>query len=137
MGCSQCLYITDSWYKCIVDFVHKLNKRHLPKNKRNGEEISRTKRLEISEDIAPIPKQRNNDSFIMAVFLTAKIPKIDLHILNIMRMHVKAATVSDIATSDGKFISYNAWNLIGSNNLREDLDWPRQLPEFTRSQIIL
>ena len=35
--------ITDSWYKGIVDFVHKSKKRHLPKNKRNREEISRTK----------------------------------------------------------------------------------------------
>ena len=102
------VYITDSWYKGIVDFVHKSNKFCLPKNKRDGEETSRTKRLKIIEDIAPIPKQRNNDFFIMAAFLAAKIPKKDLHILNIMRMHVKAATVSDIATSDGKSISYNA-----------------------------
>lgn len=28
-------------------------------------------------------------------------------------------------------------NSIESNNLREDLDWPRQPPEFTQTQIIL
>ena len=69
------VYITDSWYKSIVDFVHKSNKRCLPKNKRYEEETIRTKRLEIIENISPILKQRNNDSFIIAAFLSAKIPK--------------------------------------------------------------
>ena len=49
-------------------------------------------------------------------------------------MYLKAVTVSHIATSDCKSISYNAWNLIGSNSLRDDLDWPRQPPIFNAKQ---
>ena len=70
----------------------------------------------------------------MEAFIDAKIPTNKLYILNIIRMFLKAVTVSDIATSDGKSISYNAWNLIENNKLREDFDWPRQPPEFTQNQ---
>ena len=93
-------YITDSWYKGIIDFVHKSNKCYLPKNKGRGVKINRINRLEIREDIAPINKQRQNDSFIMEAFIEAKISTNNLFILNIIRMFLKAVTVSDIATSD-------------------------------------
>ena len=104
------------------------------KNKGRCVKINRINRLEICEDIAPINKQRQNDSFIMEAFIEAKISTNNLFILNIIRMFLKAVTVSDIATSDGKSISYNAWNLIESNKLREDLDWPRHPPVFTQAQ---
>ena len=61
----------------------------------------------------------------------------DLNILNIMRMSIKAISLSDICTTDGKFFTYNAWNLIGSNGLREDYDWPRNPGKFTDAQISL
>lgn len=70
----------------------------------------------------------------MEAFIETKILTDDLNILNIIRIYLKAATVSDIATSSGKFISCDAWNSIGSNNLREDLDLPRQPPEFTQNK---
>lgn len=84
--------------------------------------FTRLNRLEICEDITPIHKQRKSDSFIMEAFTEAKITTNDLYILNIIRIYLKAVTVPDIETSDGKIISYNAWNSIESNNLREDLD---------------
>ena len=89
--------------------------------------------MEICEDITSLHKQRTGDSFIIEAFIDAKIPTNKLYILNIIRMFLKAVTVSDIATSDGKSIFYNAWNLIESNKLREDFDWPRQPTEFTQN----
>ena len=51
-------YITDSWYKGTVDFVHKSNKRYLPKNKCRGEKMNKTNLLEICEGIVPIHKKK-------------------------------------------------------------------------------
>ena len=81
-----------------------------------------------------IPTLRENDSFIMTAFINANIPSKKLEILNIMRLHLKAFTVSDIATSDGKNISYNSWNFININGLRDGMDWPRSPPIFTTQQ---
>ena len=66
-------YLTKSWYKGLVEFIHKSNKRRLPKKKRAGETISPIKRLDISEDLPMIPTLRENDSFIMTAFINANI----------------------------------------------------------------
>ena len=82
-----------------------------------------------------IPLFRQNDQFIMEGFLSKNFE--DLDILNLMRMSIKAMSVSDIFTTDGKFFTYNSWNLIGSNGLREDYNWTRNPGKFNNAQISL
>ena len=50
-------------------------------------------------------------------------------------MSIKATTLSDICTAEGRTITNQAWTLVDSNNLREDYDWPRQPNEFSPNQI--
>ena len=70
----------------------------------------------------------------MEEFVKSDIDTNKLTILNIMRMSIKAITLSDICDADGwNFIS-RAWLLQGSNGLREDHEWPRNLPNFTNNQ---
>ena len=52
-----------------------------------------------------------------------------------MRMSIKALTLADIATVDGKYIASQSWNLIHSNNLREKYKWPRKPQKFQDHQI--
>ena len=92
-------------------------------------------RIELIENFATIPYLRKNDSFIMKQFITDINDPSKLKILNIMRMSIKAITLSDICTPDGHFFTSNAWNLKESNGLREDYDWPRKPPAFTDAQI--
>lgn len=49
-------------------------------------------------------------------------------------MHLKAITLADIATPNGRRITFDAWNVIGSNNLCSGYDWPRNPPSFTQRQ---
>jgi hypothetical protein len=51
----------------------------------------------------------------------------DLTSLNYVRKYLKAITLADIATSNGESISYNAFEALKGNGLRNDLGWP-QLP---------
>ena len=126
--------LTDTWYKETVDFIQEFNQRKLPKNARAGETVSPIKRIQIHDNIPKIPILRVYDTFIMSDFIKADIPKKDLKILNIMRMYLKAFSLADIATSDGKSITYNAWHLKSSNELRVNYDWPRDPPNFSEKQ---
>ena len=45
-------------------------------------------------------------------------------------MHIKAVTLADITTLNGKRITFDAWNVISSNNLRSKYDWPRSPPNL-------
>ena len=112
-------YVTNCWYKEIMKFFVTINK--------DGE------RLELIEDTPSFTTLRHNDSFIMKEFITAGIDKSKLRLLNYMRTSIEAVTLADIATPNGKQITFNAWNLIGSNDLRSEYDWPRK-PEFTVQQ---
>ena len=52
-----------------------------------------------------------------------------------MRMSIHAMTMSDICDAASERITKEAWELTGSNGLREDLKgWPRNPPKFTKSQ---
>ena len=127
------LYLTKCWYRHLIEFVHESNK--VPSN------ISQTpqliKKIEIIEDFIQMPTLRKGDVFLMQAFIRANVPKKNLHIINIMRMSIKALTLADIATADGKHISSQAWNLISSNKLRDHYDWPRKPPNFSQYQIDL
>ena len=71
----------------------------------------------------------------MQEFIKAKVPACQLEIINIMRMSIKASTLSDICTAEGRSITNQAWSLINSNGLREDYDWPRKPNKFSTDQI--
>ena len=88
-------------------------------------------RVELIEDTPLMPSLRINDSYIMKEFLDAGVKDNELKILNYMRMSIKAVTISDIATPNGRRITFDAWNLIGSNKLRSEYDWPRRPPNLT------
>ena len=71
----------------------------------------------------------------MQEFIEAKVTDNHLKILNIMRSSIKATTLSDICTAEGRSITFQAWTLTSSNELREDYDWPRVPTEFSEAQI--
>ena len=70
----------------------------------------------------------------MQEFIEAGVSRDHLKIINYIRMHLKAITLSDITTPNGRRITFDAWNVIGSNNLRSNYDWPRSPPIFTTRQ---
>ena len=82
-------------------------------------------KLFVSKNIVKLKPLRENDHFIMEEFVKAGVN--DLYILNIMRLSIRAITLSDICTAESSRITKEAWNLTGSNGLREDLEgWPRK-----------
>jgi hypothetical protein len=117
------LYTTPSWFNHLSLFLSTLNK--------DG------KILEIIEDIPDISLSRQNDQFIMKAFLASPINKEDLSILNTMRLSIKAVSLSDIVTPDGRRIKSRAWKLFYSNDIRTTMDWPRNPPSFNMSQVTL
>ena len=70
----------------------------------------------------------------MEEFVKSDIDTNKLTILNIMRMSIKAITLSDICDANGWNFTSRAWLLQGSNGLREDYEWPRNPPNFTNNQ---
>ena len=126
------MYLTECWYRHLIEFVQEVNK--VPSNLLQSSAPT-IKKIEVIEDFVKMPTLRKGDAFLMNAFIRAKIPKKDLNIINMMRMSIKALTLADIATADGKYISTQAWNLISSNKLRDHYDWPRKPPNFSRNQI--
>ena len=115
-------YTSQCWYKHLAEWIHYCNKLAAI--------------IEFIEDITFMKIERNNDKFLMQEFIDAGIDRNDLKLINRIRMSIKAITISDISTADGKNISYNAWNGIESNGLQNQLDWPREPPLFTRTQLL-
>jgi hypothetical protein len=54
----------------------------------------------------------------------------DLTSLNYARKFLKATTLADIATTNGVYISRNAFEARSGNRLREGLGWPRARAEL-------
>ena len=71
----------------------------------------------------------------MREFIEAKVADNRLELLNIMRSSIKATTLSDIFTAEGRSITFQAWTLASSNDLREDYDWPRVPTKFNEAQL--
>ena len=84
-------YVTESWQCYLVEFVTSCNEKRNPQD---------PFRIDIIENILTIPLLRENDSFIMEEFTNSNINKNNLRILNIMRMSIRAITLSDICTAD-------------------------------------
>ena len=51
----------------------------------------------------------------MEEFIIAGVNRDHLKIINYIRMHLKAITLADITTPNGRRITFDAWNVIGSN----------------------
>ena len=113
-------YVTDCWYLELMKFFVTMN--------------NPAERIELVDDTPPMPSLRHNDTFIMQEFVSAGVDKSKLKILNYMRMFIETITLSDITTPDGKNITFDAWNVIGSNSLRSSYDWPRKPPHFSDNQ---
>ena len=74
--------------------------------------------IEIIDTSHHMQLSRINDVFIMQHFIDLDIAPNDLLLLNEMRMSIRALTLADIVTSDGKRITATAWRLRGGNNLQ-------------------
>ena len=93
-------YTSKSWYRHVARSTC-----HLP--------------ISIAEDFPDVPLLRQNDSYIMAAFIKAGYKNKDLYQPNIIRMFLKAVTIADIATADGRSISYDTYMVKNSNSLRD------------------
>ena len=121
-------YVTKSWYGYLAEFMFESNK-----DRGIGEPV----RIDVKSNTISMPLLRENDRFIMESFVQSEIDPNHLLILNIMRMSIHAITLSDICTTDGNQFTKNAWDLKGSNGLRDDYIFPRSPPHFSKKQIKL
>lgn len=78
---------------------------------------------------------QKNDCMIIQEFIEAKVADNNLELLNIMHPSIKAITLSDSCTAEGRTTTFQAWTLTSSNELREDYDWPRVPTKFSEAQI--
>ena len=111
-------YIPNCWYKSLWEFAQ-------------------SQPIEIIEDFPTIPTLRKKDQFLMECFMTSGYSGADLKKLNYVRKYLKAVTLSDISTCDGKKVSHESFLATCSNGLRNDLDWPRVPSILPRSFITL
>ena len=114
-------YTTNSWYKHLLLWVQECNRE---------EDV-----LEVIDSTPMLTKLRINYSFLMLQFIQANVPICDLQIINLIRIHLQAITLTDIATANGTHFSYNAWHGLWGNNLQSELDWPREPLLFSDAQI--
>ena len=111
-------YIPDCWYKSLWLFVE-------------------AHPVEIVEDYPSLPTLRVGDKFLMKCFMESGYSGADLKKLNYVRKFLKVVTVADIATSDGKRISHEAYLCQCGNGLRNDIEWPRVPSTLPRPFITL
>ena len=84
----------------------------------------------LSSPIPAIPILRAGDSFLMAAFWSAGIRNpTALARLNACRMFLRAFTLADITSVDGRYILLDAWTGSGPCSRRPHLEWwPRSPP---------
>ena len=81
--------------------------------------------LEITEDYQNMPILREKDVYLMESFVEAGYRNSDLKSLNFVWKYLQAVTLADIASSDGKSISFDSYEVQEGNGLRKDLVWPK------------
>ncbi len=109
-------YITDCWISSIRNFLrqHQIQ-------------------IQISE-AWNFNCSRRGDEFLMDVFRKSGVfSASDLRNLNAVRMFLQVATISDIATADGKYIDANAFSGKKNDSRPSPLSWCRQ-PKITPAQ---
>jgi hypothetical protein len=81
--------------------------------------------VQLIDDLPDFPALREHDRPIMAVFGDLGWSDKLLYRVNICRMFLQVITLADIATGDGKRISYDAWT--GKRTIRNTkYNWPFQ-----------
>ena len=88
--------------------------------------------ITFNHPIYHLPLLRENDAYLMQAFAQAGYKGKDLAILSRCRMFIKATTLADIVTIDGKAITSWAFDGKSSNNIRPHVQWPRQ-PDYLTS----
>ena len=81
--------------------------------------------LEVTEDYQDMPILREKDVYLMKAFVDGGFRNTDLKSLNFVRKYLKAVTLADIATADGRRISHYSYKGLEGNGLRKDLEWPK------------
>ena len=110
--------VSDTWYKTLWNFCN-------------------TNDITITEPSMEIPCLRRQDKPIMLLFSRYGYKGDDLRRLNIVRMKLKAFSVADLATPDGRLLTTSAYNAIASNSLRDQYTWPRSPPALSQQLIRL
>ena len=119
-------YTSQAWFGYLIQFISECN-----------EETRQHQHhcIEIKENLPKLPLSRVNDRYIMKEFVESNhIKDGDLRILNIMRMSIKAVTLSDICNPEGTKITSRSWHLQGSHETQKNQIWPRNPPKFTERQ---
>ena len=109
-------YTTPCWYANLVKLVS-------------------SQALDIREKFLRIQLLRQFDQHIISCFIQRGFRKYKLYILNQIRMSIKAISLADIATSDGKKLLQIAFLLLSSNGLRNHYQWSKAPPSFTNLQL--
>ena len=80
-------------------------------------------KLEIIEDYTDLPILCIKDEYLIQAFVAGGFRNAELKSLNFVRKFLQVVTLADIATADGKRISFQAYEAVDSNGLRKDLLW--------------
>ena len=96
----------DGWYKSMWKFAS-----------------SNKFEIRIKEDFIDLPLLRHKDVPLMNIFIRT-YKYLELKTLNYVRKFLKAYSLADITTKDGKNISHLAYTVEEGNNLRS-VTWPR------------
>jgi hypothetical protein len=80
--------------------------------------------LTIHHKCPPLYTARINDCYLINLFITFGYSGYKLVQLNKCRMFLKAITVADITTADGKFVTSNTWAGTQDNQQCHDFLWP-------------
>ena len=86
-------FVSPCWYDHVLKFFISMN--------------DPAERIELIEDTPLMPALRENDTYIMKEFLDAGDKDDELKILNYMRMNIKAVTLADVTTPNGRSITFD------------------------------
>ena len=75
--------------------------------------------------------------FLMQAFVDAEFRGADLKSLNFVQKYIEAISLADIASIDGHRISHKAFEVLASNSLRNNTDWPKAVPVLPAAFIAL
>ena len=83
--------------------------------------------IQIDDPTPDLKLKRDNDKFLMQAFVDSrKFSKTELRQLNVCRCFLKAVSLSDICTADGRDITEEAKAGIQVEGFSDDPLWPRQ-----------
>ena len=83
--------------------------------------------MAIEDVLEEIPERAENDQYLMQAFYNAGFRGWELRRLNLCRLYLQVATISDLVTADGKTITLSAWEGQTDNRTaRPAVEWPNQ-----------